>query len=111
MGLLDYLDAMRKASPSAVGVGQLSEAEAARLSQLQMQQQMDEMSRVRQMTDAYGMGNISEREGNTIVNAMRQMNPMGNTMQNIPANVGGMNVRNAQPPMDINTLLRVLGYR
>jgi hypothetical protein len=57
------------------------------------------------------MGNISEREGNTIVNAMRQMNPMGNTMQNIPANVGGMNVSNAQPPMDINTLLRMIGYR
>jgi len=109
MGLLDYLDAMRKASPS--GVGQLTEAEAARLSQLEMQRQMDEMSRVRQMTDAYGMGNISEREGNTIVNAMRQMNPMGNTMQNIPANVGGMNVSNAQPPMDLNALLRVLGYR
>lgn len=111
MGLLDYLDAMRKASPSAVGVGQLTEAEAARLSQLEMQRQMDEMSRVRQMTDAYGMGQMTQKEGNAMVNAMRQMNPMGNTMQNIPANVGGMNVSNAQPPMDLNALLRVLGYR
>ena len=111
MGLLEYLDAMRKSSPSSAGVGQLSEAEAARLKQLMMQQQMDELSRVRQMTDAYGMGQMTQNEGNTMVNALRQMSPTGNTMQNIPANVGGMSARNAQPPMDLNTLLRMMGYR
>ncbi len=111
MGLLEYLDAMRKSSPSSAGVGQLSEAEAARLKQLMMQQQMDELSRVRQMTDAYGMGQITQNEGNTMVNALRQMSPTGNTMQNIPANVGGMSARNTQPPMDLNTLLRMIGYR
>ena len=108
MGLLEYLDAMRKSSPS--GMGQLSEAEAARLSQLQMQQQMDELSRVRQMTDAYGMGQMTQNEGNTMVNAMRQMNPQGNTMQNIPSSVGGMSAQNAQPSININTLLKMLGY-
>jgi hypothetical protein len=111
MGLLEYLDAMRKSSPSSAGVGQLSEAEAARLKQLMMQQQMDELSRVRQMTDAYGMGQMTQNEGNTMVNALRQMSPTGNTMQNIPANVGGMSARNTQPPMDLNTLLRMIGYR
>jgi len=110
MGLLEYLDAMRKSSPSASGMGQLSEAEAARLKQLQMQQQMDEMSRIRQMSEAYGMGQMSDREGNTMVNALRQMNPQANTMQNIPPSAGGMSARNAQPTMNINTLLKMLGY-
>jgi hypothetical protein len=111
MGLLEYLDAMRKSSPSATGMGNLTEAEAARLKQLMMQQQMDELSRVRQMTDAYGMGQMTQNEGNAMVNAMRQMSPTGNTMQNIPASVGGMSARNTQPPMDLNTLLRMIGYR
>jgi hypothetical protein len=110
MGLLEYLDAMRKSSPSAAGVGQLSEAEAARLKQLMMQQQMDELSRVRQMTDAYGMGQMTQNEGNAMVNALRQMSPTGNTMQNIPASVGGMSARNAPPTMNINALLKMLGY-
>jgi hypothetical protein len=110
MGLLEYLDAMRKSSPSASGMGQLSEAEAARLKQLQMQQQMDEMSRIRQMSEAYGMGQMSDREGNTMVNALRQMNPQANTMQNIPPSAGGMSARNAPPSMNINTLLKMLGY-
>ena len=108
MGLLEYLDAMRKSSPS--GMGQLSEAEAARLKQLQMQQQMDELSRVRQMTEAYGMGQMTQNEGNAMVNAMRQMNPQGNTMQNIPPSAGGMSAQNAQPNININTLLKMLGY-
>jgi len=110
MGLLEYLDAMRKSSPSVSGMGQLSEAEAARLKQLQMQQQMDEMSRIRQMSEAYGMGQMSDREGNTMVNALRQMNPQANTMQNIPPSAGGMYARNAPPTMNINTLLKMLGY-
>ena len=108
MGLLEYLDAMRKSSPS--GMGQLTEAEAARLKQLQMQQQMDELSRVRQMTDAYGMGQMTQNEGNAMVNALRQMSPTGNTMQNVPASVGGMSARNAPPTMNINALLKMLGY-
>ena len=110
MGLLEYLDAMRKSSPSASGMGNLSEAEAARLKQLQMQQQMDEMSRIRQMSEAYGMGQMTQNEGNAMVNALRQMNPTGNTMQNIPPSAGGMSARNAPPTMNINTLLKMLGY-
>ncbi len=86
------------------GMGQMTEAEMAALKFQQMKAQMDEMSRIRQMTEAYGMN------PNAVMN-MQQMNPMGNTMQNIPANLGGMSARNAQPPMDINTLLRMIGYR
>jgi hypothetical protein len=104
MGLLDLLQ--KNTSPAMTGLGQLTPAEIEALKFEQMKRQMDELSRVRQMGDAYG-GQMTQNE----VNAMRQMNPMGNTMQNIPANVGGMNVSNAQPPMDLNALLRLLGYR
>jgi hypothetical protein len=109
MGLFDLLK--QNTSPATSGLGQmtpalsqLTEAEMAALKFEQMKRQIDEMSRMRQMTEAYGMN------PNAVMN-MQQMNPMGNTMQNIPANVGGMSARNAQPPMDINTLLRALGYR
>ena len=134
MDLRQLIEQLRQSTPSNVGVGQLTENEARRLMQggmegmssgmgnlteaemaalkfQQMKAQMDQMSRMRQMAQAYGMGPMTQNEGNAMVNAMRQMNPMGNTMQNIPANVGGMSARNTQPPMDINTLLRALGYR
>ena len=88
----------------------MTEAEAAALQFQQMKAQMDEMSRIRQMSEAYGMGSMSNGEGNTMVNAMRQMNPEGNTMQYIPPSVGGMSARNAQPSMNLNTLLKMLGY-
>jgi len=115
MGLFDLLK--QNTSPATTGLGQmtpalgqLTEAEMAALKFQQMKAQMDELSRIRQMTNAYGMGQMSQNEGNTIVNAMRQMNPMGNTMQNIPVNVGGMSASNARPPMDLNSLLKMLGY-
>ena len=98
---MDFFNLLKQ---SSLPVGQLTEAEMAALKFQQMKAQMDEMSRARQMTVAYGMN------PNAVMN-MQQMNPMGNTMQNIPANVGGMSARNTQPPMDINTLLRALGYR
>lgn len=97
MGLLEYLDALRKSSPSAAGVGQLSEAEAARLKQLMMQRQMDEFSR----QNAY-MSNPQAAQ------YYQQTNPMGNTMTNIAPQGGGMSVRQ---PMDLTTLLRMIGYR
>jgi hypothetical protein len=98
---MDFFNLLKQ---SSLPVGQLTEAEMAALKFQQMKAQMDEMSRARQMTEAYGIN------PNAVMN-MQQMNPMGNTMQNIPANVGGMSARNTQPPMDINTLLRALGYR
>jgi len=98
---MDFFNLLKQ---SSLPVGQLTEAEMAALKFQQMKAQMDEMSRARQMTEAYGMN------PNAVMN-MQQMNPMGSTMQNIPANVGGMSARNTQPPMDINTLLRALGYR
>jgi signal recognition particle GTPase len=104
MGLFDLLKQNAPPATSMYNMNQLTEAEMAALKFEQMKRQMDEMSRMRQMTEAYGMN------PNAVMN-MQQMNPMGNTMQNIPANVGGMSARNAQPPMDINTLLRMIGYR
>jgi len=98
---MDFFNLLKQ---SSLPVSQLTEAEMAALKFQQMKAQMDEMSRMRQMNEAYGMN------PNAVMN-MQQMNPMGNTMQNIPANLGGMSARNAQPPMDINTLLRALGYR
>jgi hypothetical protein len=98
---MDFFNLLKQ---SSLPVSQLTEAEMAALKFEQMKRQMDEMSRMRQMTEAYGMN------PNAVMN-MQQMNPMGNTMQNIPANLGGMSARNTQPPMDINTLLRALGYR
>jgi hypothetical protein len=116
MNLSDLLKQNTYPATSGIGqmtpaLSQLTEAEMAALKFEQMKAQMDEMSRMRQMAQAYGMGPMTQNEDNTMVNAMRQMNPMGNTMQNIPANVGGMSARNTQRPMDINTLLRALGYR
>ena len=98
---MDFFNLLKQ---SSLPVSQLTEAEMAALKFQQMKAQMDEMSRMRQMNEAYGMN------PNAVMN-MQQINPMGNTMQNIPANLGGMSARNAQPPMDINTLLRALGYR
>lgn len=120
MGLLEYLDALRRSSPSGAGVGQLTEnearrlmqggmdgssvgvgmgnlteAEAARLSQLLMQQQMDEFSR----QNAF-MSNPRAAQG------YQQSNPLGNTMTNIAPQAGGMAVR--QAPMDLSTLLRMI---
>jgi len=122
MGLLEYLDALRRSSPSGAGVGQLTEnearrlmqggmdgssvvggtgqlsdAEAARINQLMMQRQMDEFSR----QNAY-MSNPQA------VPYYQQTNPLGNTMTNIPPQAGGMSV---QQPMDLSSLLRMLGYR
>jgi len=95
MGLLEYLDALRRSSPTGAGAGQLTEAEAARLSQLLMQQQMDEFSR----QNAF-MSNPRAAQG------YQQANPLGNTMTNISPQAGGMAVR--QAPMDLNSIIRML---
>lgn len=95
MGLLEYLDALRRSSPT--GAGQLppmTEADAARLKQLMMQQQMDEFSR----QNAF-MSNPQA------VPYYQQTNPLGNTMTNVAPQGGGMSVRQ---PMDLSTLLRML---
>jgi len=94
MGLLDYLEKLRQSSPSMAGTGQLTEAEAARLKQIMMQQQMDEFSR----QNAF-MSNPQA------VPYYQQTNPLGNTMTNVPVQGGGLSV---QQPMDLNSLIRML---
>jgi len=77
------------------GMGNLTEAEAARIKQLMMQQQMDEFSR----QNAF-MSNPQA------VPYYQQTNPLGNTMTNVSPQGGGLSVR--QPPMDLNSLIRML---
>ena len=84
--------------PPTSGMGNMSEVEAARIKQLMMQNQMDEFSR----QNAY-MSNPQAAQ------YYQNTNPLGNTMQNIPPQAGGMAAGNARPPMDLNMLLRLLG--
>lgn len=83
--------------PPTTALGNLSEAEGARMKQLMMQKQMDEFSR----QNAF-MSNPQA------VPYYQQTNPLGNTMQNVPPQAGGMAAGNARPPMDLNSLIRML---
>jgi hypothetical protein len=117
MDLRELIQLLKQSTPSNVGVGQLSEnearrlmeggmegmssgmgnlteAEAARIKQLMMQQQMDEFSR----QNAF-MSNPQA------VPYYQQTNPLGNTMTNVPPQGGGLSVRQ---PMDLNSLIRML---
>ncbi len=96
MDLRELIEQLRQSMPSNVGqLPPMSEADAARLQQLMMQQQMDEFSR----QNAF-MSNPQA------VPYYQQTNPLGNTMTNVPPQAGGMSVR--QPPMDLNSLIRLL---
>ena len=96
MDLRQLIEQLRQSMPTNAGqLPPMSEADAARLQQLMMQQQMDEFSR----QNAY-MSNPQA------VPYYQQTNPLGNTMTNVPVQAGGMAVR--QPPMDLNSLIRML---
>ncbi len=114
MGVTSGVSPSGKSSPTGAGVGQLTEAEAARLmggvnmgqmteaeaarlNQLMMQMKMDEFSR----QNAF-MSNPRA------VPYYQQTNPLGNTMTNVPPQAGGMSVSNARPPMDLNSIIRML---
>jgi len=62
-----------------------------------MQQQMDEFSR----QNAF-MSNPQAAQ------YYQQTNPLGNTMTNVSPQGGGLSVR--QPSMNLNSLLKMLGY-
>lgn len=96
MDLRELIEQLRQSMPSNIGqLPPMSEADAARLQQLMMQQQMDEFSR----QNAF-MSNPQA------VPYYQQTNPLGNTMTNVAPQGGGMSVR--QPPMDLNSLIRML---
>jgi hypothetical protein len=96
MDLRELIEQLRQSMPTDAGqLPAMSEAEIARIRQLMMQQQMDEFSR----QNAY-MSNPQA------VPYYQQTNPLGNTMTNVPPQGGGMSVR--QPPMDLNSLIRML---
>jgi len=96
MDLRELIEQLRQSMPSNVGqLPPMSEADAARLKQIMMQQQMDEFSR----QNAF-MSNPQA------VPYYQQTNPLGNTMTNVAPQGGGMSVR--QPPMDLNSLIRML---
>lgn len=95
MDLRELIEQLRQSMPSNVGqLPPMSEADAARLQQLMMQQQMDEFSR----QNAF-MSNPQA------VPYYQQTNPLGNTMTNVPPQAGGIAVRQ---PMDLNSLIRLL---
>lgn len=93
----NFLDSVRQLRQNNLpaNLGQLSEAEAARLQQLMMQQKVDEFSR----QNAF-MSNPQAAQ------YYQQTNPLGNTMTNVAPQGGGMAVR--QPPMDLSSLIRML---
>ena len=100
MGLFELLKSKSPEAAAAVqsGYSQLSEAEVARINQLLMQMKMDEFSR----QNAFASNPQA-------VPYYQQTNPLGNTMTNVAPQGGGLSVQN--PPMDLNALLRILGYR
>jgi hypothetical protein len=88
-----------------------AEAAAARAKAYMEQLQREQM-----------MASLGAQMANPAAGAVSGINPMSyrpegayqspnNTMTNIPQNIGGMNVQNTTPPMDLNSLLRILGYR
>ena len=96
MDLRELIEQLRQSMPTDAGqLPAMSEAEIARIRQLMMQQQMDEFSR----QNAF-MSNPQA------VPYYQQTNPLGNTMTNVPPQGGGLSVR--QPPMDLNSLIRML---
>lgn len=95
MDLRELIEQLRQSMPSNVGqLPPMSEADAARLRQLMMQQQMDEFSR----QNAF----VSNPQA---VPYYQQTNPLGNTMTNVAPQGGGLSVRQ---PMDLNSLIRML---
>ena len=96
MDLRELIEQLRQSMPSNVGqLPPMSEADAARLQQLMMQQQMDEFSR----QNAF-MSNPQAAQ------YYQQTNPLGNTMTNVAPQGGGLSVK--QPRMDLNSLIRML---
>ena len=75
----------------------------------------EQMQREKLMSSVGGQGQLSPAEYSTLANAMYR--PEGayqspnNTMTNVSPYVGGLSAQNTQAPIDINTLLRYLGYR
>jgi hypothetical protein len=95
MDLRQLIEQLRQSMPTDAGqLPAMSEAEAARIRQLMMQQQMDEFSRQNAFTS-----------NPQAVPYYQQTNPLGNTMTNVPPQGGGLSVRQ---PMDLNSLIRML---
>jgi hypothetical protein len=102
MGLLELLKSKSPEAAAAVqsAYSQLTPAEMEALKFEEMKRQLDEFSR----QNAF-------QANPQAVPYYQQTNPMGNTMTNVAPTGGGLSVQNTQAPMDINTLLRYLGYK
>jgi hypothetical protein len=102
MGLLELLKSKSPEAAAAVqsAYSQLTPAEMEALKFEEMKRQLDEFSR----QNAF-------QSNPQAVSYYQQTNPMGNTMTNVSPMGGGLSVQNTQAPMDINTLLRYLGYK
>ena len=127
MDLRELIQLLKQSTPSNVGVGQLSEAEARQLmggsnfidsiNQLKNSQPMNglgqlseaEAARLRQLAMQQQMDEFSRQNAYMsnpqAVPYYQQTNPLGNTMTNVAPQGGGLSVRQ---PMDLNSLIRML---
>jgi hypothetical protein len=95
----------KRVSPS--GAGMMSEKEGAAMRNITM----PPTSNMGQMTDleALRMQSLKNALPYSLSRPSGAYQYPQNTMQKIDPMIGGMTARNAQPPMDLNMLLRLLG--
>jgi hypothetical protein len=103
--LMRVMSTMRNASPT--GAGMMTAKEGAAMNQITM----PPTSNIGQMTEleALRLQSLKNALPYSLSRPSGAWQAPQNTMQNIDPMIGGMTARNAQPPMDLNMLLRLLG--
>ena len=101
--LMRVMSTMRNASPT----GMMTEKEGAAMNPMTM----PPTSNIGQMTEleALKLQSLKNSLPYSLSRPSGAWQAPQNTMQNIDPMIGGMTARNAQPPMDLNMLLRLLG--
>ena len=103
--LMRVMSTMRNASPT--GAGMMTEKEGAAMNPMTM----PPTSNIGQMTEleALRLQSLKNALPYSLSRPSGAWQAPQNTMQQIDPMIGGMTARNAQPPMDLNMLLRLLG--
>ena len=101
--LMRVMSTMRNASPT----GMMTEKEGAAMNPMTM----PPTSNIGQMTEleALRLQSLKNALPYSLSRPSGAWQAPQNTMQQIDPMIGGMTARNAQPPMDLNMLLRLLG--
>jgi hypothetical protein len=101
--LMRVMSTMRNASPT----GMMTAKEGAAMNPMTM----PPTSNIGQMTEleALKLQSLKNALPYSLSRPSGAWQAPQNTMQNIDPMIGGMTARNAQPPMDLNMLLRLLG--